>query len=46
MRITVMRLPEFFLIWVVSFWDSGILCDKAVYVINWYEIIRSCLQLR
>ena len=27
--------------WVVSVWDSAILCDKAVYVINWYEISQS-----
>jgi len=40
-----MRLPEFFLIRVGSVWDSGTLCDKAVYVINWYEISRSRLQL-
>jgi len=35
--------PYPFLIWVVSVWNSGILCDEAVYVISWYEISRSRL---
>jgi len=28
---------------LVSVWDSGILCNKAVYVFTWNEISRSHL---